>query len=144
MVAMMPIPNPASVLEYVNTAIAVASFLTSERLPATIESIKSYFSRRRETEPSEGFSKEAKDLIALLIIDPDLLKILEQKIRAALTGYRKCLISASTPQESDACDRTAERAICDTLNRIKNRNNGSLPGDFLSNQWNSFGCVRVA
>lgn len=133
----------ASVLAYIDTAVAVATFLVSERLPATVESIRSFF-RREEREPPPGFSPdEAQGLVALLVIDPGLLGDLTGKVRGAIDSYRNCLRNALRTQENDACDRRAERDVCDALNRIRNRNKGDLPTDFLINQWDSYGCVRV-
>ncbi len=133
----------ASVLAYIDTAVGVATFLVSERLPATVENIRAFF-RRERLEPPTGFSpEEAQGLVALLVIDPDLLDDLTDKVRGAIDSYRSCLRKASRPQENDACDRRAERDVCDTLNRIKNRNKDNLPTDFLNNQWESYGCVRV-
>ena len=125
----------ASVLAYIDTAVGVATFLMSERLPATVESIRA-FSRRERREPPAGFSPdEAQGLVALLVIDPGLLDDLTDRIRGAIDAYRSCLRKAERPQENDACDRRAERDVCDALNRIKNRNMGNLPTDFLNNQW---------
>ena len=133
----------ASILAYIDTAVGVATFLMSERLPATVENIKAFF-KREKREPPPGFSPdEAQGLVALLVIDPDLLKDLTERVRKAIEVYRKCLKKATRTQENDACDRRAERDVCDTLNRIKNRNKGNLPTDMLQNQWDSFGCVEV-
>ena len=133
----------ASVLVYIDTAVAVATFLVSERLPATVESIRAFF-RQERREPPLGFSPdEAQGLVALLVIDPGLLADLSETGRGAIDSYRGCLRKASRTQESDACDRRAERDICDALNRVRNRNKGNLPTDFLKNQWDSYGCVIV-
>lgn len=140
---MMAAPSPVSVLQYIDTAVAVATFLVSERLPATIETIKRYFSHKGKEEPTEKFAEKSQGLIQLLVIDPGLLSTLKDKIKSAIEAYKACLSTASRPQENDACDRRAERDICDTLNRIKSRNNGVLPDHELDNQWQSFGCVAV-
>jgi hypothetical protein len=133
----------ASALAYIDTAVRVATFLFSERLPATVQNIRAFFTRQK-AEPPPGFSPdEAAGLIALLVIDKDLLDDLTGIIRDAIERYRTCLRRAARPQESDACDRRAERDICDSLNRIRNRNKDNLPTDFLKSQWDSYGCVRV-
>ncbi|TAL82580.1 MAG: hypothetical protein EPN74_16900 [Rhodanobacter sp.] len=133
----------ASILAYIDTAVGVATFLMSERLPATVENIRSFFKREKRDPPPNFSPDEAQGLVALLIIDPDLLKDLSERVRKAIEAYRYCLRKAVRPQENDACDRRAERDICDTLNRIKSRNKGNLPTDILNNQWHSFGCVDV-
>jgi hypothetical protein len=133
----------ASILAYIDTAVAVATFLVSERLPATIENIRAYFGRSRREAPSEFSPDEAQGLVALLVIDPDLLGDITDKVRGAIDAYRSCLRKALRPQENAACDRRAERDVCDALNRIKDRNKDELPTDFLKGQWDSFGCVRV-
>lgn len=133
----------ASALAYIDTAVAVATFLMSERLPATIENIRAFFRRTAREQPSAFTPEEGQGLVSLLIIDPELLRDLSDIVKRAIEKYRACLRAAARPQESDACDRRAERDICDALNRIRNRNNGDLPTDFLQNQWASYGCVRI-
>lgn len=133
----------ASALAYIDTAVAVATFLFSERVPATLENIRSFFRRTNREPPPEFRPEEALQLVALLVIDPELLRDLGDIIKRAIDAYRVCLRAASRPQESDACDRRAERDICDALNRVRNRNNGVLPTEFLEDQWASYGCVRV-
>src|ERR1700733_11317518 len=111
----------ASALAYIDTAVSVATFLLSERLPATVQNIRAFFTRQK-VEPPAGFSPdEAAGLVGLLVIDEGLLKDLTHRVRDAIEGYRACLRKAVRTQESDACDRRAERDICDTLNRIRNR-----------------------
>lgn len=133
----------ASILAYIDTAVAVATFLVSERLPATIENIRFYFSHSRRDGPPSFNPTEAQNLIELLVIDPGLLNDLSERVGDAIESYRVCLREASRPQESAACDRRAEIAVCDALNRVRDRNNDVLPTDYLRDQWRSFGCVRV-
>ncbi len=135
----------SSILAYIDTAVAVATFLVSERLPATIENIQSFFSRSRRERPASFRPEEAQGLVTLLVIDPDLLDDLATRVGDAITSYRACLRNAPPfrPQESAACDRRAEIAVCDAINRVQDRNNDVLPTDYLRDQWQSFRCVRV-
>ncbi len=132
-----------SVLNYIDTAFGVATFLISERLPATIENIRAFFVGRRQEVPAGFRLEDVQQLIALLIIDPDLLSDLMDSVRRAADEYRTCLRNVQRPQERAACDRRAERDICDTLNRVRDRNGGDIPTDYLNDQWNSYGCIRV-
>lgn len=134
----------AAILQYIDTAIGVATFLMSERLPVTIENIRSFFRRKKVEKPEIFDPEEAKDFVASLItIDPIILNVLNDKVKDAIASYADCLRQAISPQENAACDRRAERSVCDTLNRLMDRNIGVLPSDYLKNQWAAFGCVRV-
>lgn len=132
-----------SVLDYINTFVTVATFLISEQLPVTIESIRKFFEPRGIAPPPDVTSPQALKFINLLVIDQDLLDDLTDETREGVKRYANCLKMASTTQERAACDRRAEKDVCDTLNRIKDRNEGDLPTDYLDKQWRSFGCVRV-
>jgi hypothetical protein len=124
-------------------AVSVAQFLVSERLAVTIDNIRSHFRQRGEAVPDDLESAEGAKLVEVLVIHPDLLDDLQKDTQSAIGSYRKCLERAQKPQEKAACDRRAERHVCDTLNRIRDRNNDELPTDFLQAQWASFDCARV-
>ena len=143
MAAGAAIGGAVTVLSYIDIAIKVATFLVSERLPATVNNIMAYFSRNKTTPPAVFQAEEARGLVALLVIDPGLLDHLTGTVSAASQAYMTCLRDASTVQEKAACDRRAERDICDTLNRIRDRNADDLPTGYLRNQWTSYGCIRV-
>jgi hypothetical protein len=136
-------PGAPNVLDYINTSIAIATFLISERLPATIETIRSYFVRKEERAPEGFLPEEAQSFISLLVIDKELLDDLTEKVKNSIDDYRDCLRKATRRQERDACDSRVEKDVCDNLNRIRGRNKGDLPTDYLNNQWDSFGCERV-
>ena len=87
-------------------------------------------------------SDEGVKFINLLVMDPDLLDSLEADVKDSETEYNKCLRNGKSPQERDACDKRAERRICETLNRIKDRNDDDLVTDYLRNRWKSYRCIR--
>jgi hypothetical protein len=133
-----------AVLKYMDTAIKVTQFLLSDNLKATVQNIRGYF-QKSDTAVPEGFVPEkAINLIsALSIIDARILGVLRGQIERAISEYATCLQNSSTQQERDARDRRSERAVCEALNRLMDRNGGYLPKDeFLENQWVSFGCIR--
>jgi hypothetical protein len=133
-----------SVLKYIDTAIKVAQFLISSDLRATVQNIGGYF-ERTDTVAPDGFEPDkAQNLIsALTIIDPRILSVLRDQVDRAISKYATCLQRSITSQERDACDRRCERAVCETLNRLMDRNGGGLPHDeYLEAQWMSFGCIR--
>lgn len=137
-------PEPVTVLQYVAAAVGVAKFLVSERLEATVSNIRAYFSQRNQEVPEDLDSTEGAALVALLVIDADLLSDLTRATHEGIYRYRECLKNADDDvRQRDACDRRGERDVCDTLNRIRDRNKDDLPTDFLREQWNSFRCVRV-
>jgi hypothetical protein len=133
----------ATILGYIDTAVKVATFLISERLPATVNNIKSFFTKKNEKQPTNFNPEDAKDFVALLVIDPELLGDLTKKVKKGLIDYRECLKKAVRRQESAACDSRAEQSVCDQLNRIMDKNEDVLPSEYLRNQWASFRCVRV-
>lgn len=135
--------NAASILAYIDTAIGIATFLMSDRLPVTVNNIRNFFRVQRREPPEDFDIEDSAPLVALLVIDPGLLEVLEDKVKNAIATYKNCIKAASRPQEDAACDRKAERDVCDSLNRIMDKNDGELPTQFLKNQWRSFGCVRV-
>lgn len=143
MPAAVPVSDPASALQFISAAVSVAKFLVSERLAVTVSTIRDYFSGQRRPVPQALDTADGVALVSLLVIDPELLEDLTEQAEEGIEKYRACLRSASSPQERAACDRRAERDVCDTLNRIRDRNNDKLPGAFLDGQWQSFRCVRV-
>jgi len=135
--------SAASILAYIDTAIGIATFLISDRVPVTVTNIRNFFRVQKREPPQELDIDDVTPLIALLVIDPELLGVLNDKVKKAIGAYKDCIRVASRPQEDAACDRKAERDVCDSLNRIMDRNDGELPTRYLQNQWKSFGCVRV-
>ena len=91
----------------------------------------------------EAQSADGLRLINLLVIDEGLLKTLTDQVRKAIAAYDRCLKRGKTRQDRNACDVRAERDVCEALNRIMDRNEDKIPGDFLNGQWKSFRCVRV-
>lgn len=134
--------NGATILSYIDTAISIATFFMSEKIPVTIDNIRSYFGRRDQEIPAYFDIEDANNLIQNLIIHPEILEVLQFKVKDALTIYKQCLLKAKKQQENHACDVRAEREVCDILNRILDRNNNKLPSKILQNHWVSFGCVR--
>jgi len=135
--------DPITLFTFLGSATSIASFLISlGRKEVTQETIGVY----REHIPEEYWkdlsSREGLDLINLLIIDSDLLEDLTGDVQSHKREYRRCLRKAQIPTERDACDRQVERGICETLNRIMDRNGGKLPTNFLEDTWISYACVR--
>ncbi len=131
--------NPT--LEYLNTAVTVAAFLISDDLKVTVENIRSYF-EKFPNNYSKLFESEQERTLIALIIDEGLLDDLTEKINDAIEDERTCINQASTGQEYDACERRAEKKVCDPLNYIKDRNDEDLPTDYLNEKWKSYGCLR--
>ena len=73
----------ASILGYIDTAVKVATFLISERLPATVQNIVSFFSKKKIPKPDYFNESEAKDFVAFLVIDKDTLGVISDLIRNA-------------------------------------------------------------
>ncbi len=131
-------------LKYLDISIKVAKFLISERLPSTVENIKSFFRRKNIEKPQNFELEEARVFVnALMNIDTRILDVLKAKVNEAINEYVDCLKSANSTQEGDACDRNAERSVCENLNRIMKKNNGNLTSEYLESQWSSFGCVKT-
>ena len=134
----------AAVLQYIDTGIKVAEFLISERLPLTINNIRSFFNRTEDEKPLYFDPNEVKDFVgSLMKIDSRILEVIGDNINDAIDNYAICLKSANGRQEKNACDIRAERAVCDSLNRIMDKNNDELPSEYLKSQWDSFRCIRI-
>ena len=130
--------EPISVLSIVATAVSVAKFLVSERLAVTVTNIRAYF---RDTPPPPPLTEpQAVGLINLLVIDPGLLDILDKQTRDAIASYGNCLKAATSTGQRFACDRRAQQDVCETLDRIRQRNAGEIPTNYLKQQWQSFNC----
>jgi len=164
--------DPITGIGLIGSACSVASFMRRNQLDATFENIRDAIPQVSQGMPEkqgqtekQGQQKPQKfqefpfdqqfqnvivspagiDLIKLLIIDEDLLKFLAGNARRAQVEYRKCIKAATNSQGRDACDRQVERRVCEALNRIMDRNGGSLPDlEDLANMWQSYGCARVA
>lgn len=132
--------DAASVLEYIDTAIGLATFLMSDRLAATEENMETYFQLEKSERPPEFGLAEAQPFVALLVIEPDLLFDITTIIHKAKDANKLCMEKAALESESENCDSEVANSICDVLNHIKNRNEGSLPTGILSNLWKLFSC----
>ena len=131
--------NPT--LEYLNLAIALVAFLISNDLSVTVANIREYF--RRNPNPLGVRFEQPQELALLnLIIDKGLLDRLTDKVKDAIDDETNCIKNAKTGQEMDGCARKAEKAVCDSLNYIRDRNNEDLPTDYLNDSWSSYRCVR--
>lgn len=128
-------------LDYIRTATTVATFLISQQLAATASNIRNYF--RGHSEPLAPLFEQPEEVafVGKLVIDRELLRGLTADVSESVKAYMDCLHHSRTPQERDGCDRRAERRVCETLNRIRARNQGQLPTDYLRHQWESYGCV---
>ena len=83
----------------------------------------------------------SRELIGVLIIDQGLLGDIQKIIDGCIQRYRMNLKKASSRADADLADRSAERCVCDALNRIKRRNNGQLPSGEFQKWWKSFRCI---
>jgi hypothetical protein len=84
---------------------------------------------------------EEHDFADNLVIDPHLLKDLVADIEKANREFRDVLEdpTSTTDQMNEAQSRAA-KAICKHLAKIRELNNGRLPGHKLQNEWQSFQC----
>lgn len=131
------------VLEYINTATAVAAFLISADLTATLQNVREYFRSHPSALSAQFEQPDEIAFVRALVIDRELLEALSDDVTGAIMAERDCLKRSSTPQEKDACGRRAEKRVCDSLNRIRDRNEDSLPTDFLNRRWRSYRCARA-
>lgn len=83
----------------------------------------------------------AREIVGVLIIDQGLLNDIRKIIDGCIARYRGMLKKASSRAQADQADKSAERCVCDALNRIKRRNSGQLPTGPFQNWWNSYRCV---
>jgi hypothetical protein len=134
--------DPITFFGFVVSACNIASFLISSGLRATATNVQEFFAEVPTKFHDDLVSDDGLELINLLVIDQDLLDDLIDDLRNSETEYRKCLRKGKTPQQRDACDRRAERRICETLNRIQDKNKDQLPTDCLRGRWTSYQCVR--
>ena len=132
--------SAASALEYIDTAIGLATVLMSDRLAATEENIEACLRREESGPPPEFSPDEAQAFVALLVIEPDLLYDLTTLVHKAKDTHNLCMEKAALAHEWEDCARQTGRSICEILNHIRNRNEGKLPTGALTDQWESFGC----
>jgi hypothetical protein len=130
--------EPLSVLQVIATAVSVAKFLVSKELAVTVKNIRAYFGPKPP--PPQFADQQAVNFINLLVIDRELLDILDKQTRDAIIEYGSCLKRAKSAGHRFACDRRAQQDVCETLDRIRQRNAGNLPTDYLDKQWKSFDC----
>lgn len=133
----------SNVLEYINTAVAIATFLISNDLKATVENVRQYFAVQKEPLDSTFLQVDEIKFVAKLIIDDDLLRELSDLANGAIHRERNCLKKATDAQSRDACARRAEKDVCDLLNRILDRNQDELPTEELKKRWLSYRCARI-
>jgi hypothetical protein len=93
--------------------------------------------RQAQTLKIEG----AETIIELLIIDGDLLKASTESIKRCLERYKAALKQAADRRERERADKQAERCVCEWLNRIKQRNGGTLPEGKFNDWWQSYRCI---
>ena len=84
----------------------------------------------------------AEKVISLLIIDEELLRDLKGAAERCLSAYRAQLKHGADRRYREKADRDAERCVCENLNRIKQRNDGLLPGEGpWERWWKSYRCI---
>lgn len=133
--------DAGSVFTFLASASTIASLLISADLKVTVRNVREFLSRVPREFREDLSSEEGIELINLMVIDPDLLGDLTGEVQKSERDYRRCLRKGKTPQERDRCDRRAERAICEALNRIRDRNDNDIPTEFLKKRWESYRCV---
>lgn len=127
-------------------SLEIAKFLTSSGLRATVASIRDFFAtpRARQIAPEVQTIFLTDEGIAfvgtLMTIGQPILDYVTEEIERAEAGYVACLRSSTTPGQRNKCDRDAEKLICETLDRAKNRNGGVLPAPFEP-VWTRYGCA---
>ena len=153
----------ALTFDYIKTATAIATFLISERLEATVTNIRSYFGtntslatlgyKRKRFNPRLGYSvttinsaavqfEQLQEVafIAKLLADPDLLNDLVKDADRSIIDFRDCLEGYVWPQERDPCYYRAQDRVCEILTRISPEDADELPTDFLKDQWADCRC----
>ena len=127
-------------------SLEIAKFLTSDGLRATVSSIRDFFSTSRgQRIPPEVQTVFLTDegiafIGTLMTISQPILDYVTEEIEQAEADYVTCLRSSTTPGQRNKCDRDAEKYICETLDRAKNRNGGVLPDPF-DPVWTRYGCA---
>ena len=134
--------DPLTFFGFISSACSIASFLISSDLKATTQTVRGFLSKIPENYRDDISSEEGLKLVNLLIIDPELLDDLTDDVHNYEKDYRRCLRRGKSPQERDRCDRRAERGICETLNRIMDKNEEEIPTEYLRTRWSSHRCVR--
>lgn len=127
-------------------ALEIAKFLTSEGLRATVSGIRDFFSTRRGREVPRDvqtifLTEEGAAFVAtLLTISKEILDYVADEVERAEADYVECLREATSRGERNRCDRDAEDLICETLERAKKRNSGTLPPGFQP-VWDRYSCA---
>lgn len=141
--------DPLTAIALISAACSIASYLKAYNRDVTLPNILEFLPRvdtggqaALSSSQAELTSESGLQLIHFLVINPDLLEELTQHTKNSEKDYINCLRRAKRSQERDRCDRIAERSICETLNRIMDRNDGRLPTEFLIRLWASYNCVR--
>lgn len=96
--------------------------------------------RRSKKDASPEMMANASTLSS--VINPRILNGYRKKIEEALHRWENEMSESDDDNEIHAIEARAERAICDFLNRIRNRNKGKLPNKKLQDMWDSFKCVN--
>ena len=130
-------------LDYINTAVALATFFIAEDLRVSISNVRSFF-RSKPSRLAPEFEKlDAIEFLTQLVIDEELLKELSGQVSGAIDDEKQCVKKAKSGSQMDACERRAERAVCNSLNYILNRNDDKLPTKYLQDKWTGYHCERV-
>jgi len=136
--------DPITFFGLIGSVCSIASYLSSINQEASSNNINDYISDIPEKYREDIISDEGIAFINLLIIDNELLNDLIKDVQVSENAYRDCLRIArgQRSQVRDGCDRKAERLICETLNRVMDRNDSVLPTEFLKARWISYQCAR--
>lgn len=136
------------VLETIASLITIALFFRDIGLPQTTSGVPDAEAMRRAMASQLGEAEQvalempgALEVVALLIIDPDLLDDLKRRVEDCIAKYRRAMGAGGPRGQQDVADKQAERCVCDALNRIKRRNDGKLPGGRFLDWWKSYRCV---
>ena len=134
------------ILQYIESLSSIASLVLQAHVSLRSDStadIQEALGRIELTDQQkEELSRNgAIEIVAIFVIDRDLLEEIEKMIRKCISHYRITIQKTGNRGSSDIADRQAERCVCDALNRIKRRNDGKLPAGDFQRWWTSYRCV---
>ncbi|MEP1422607.1 MAG: hypothetical protein ABJK59_12625 [Erythrobacter sp.] len=128
----------SSIAALLNQRRGQLGFAQNLDIPAQIEAVEDELNdRQRRALSLQG----AEEIISLLVIDEDLLRDLTMQIEKCIHSYRMALRGPNRRYRERA-DRQAERCVCEALNRIRQRNQGTLPPGRFSDWWISYRCLE--
>jgi len=134
------------ILSIIGSLASIASLAVQVGVPVrpdgTID-VRAAIARLRLTKQQEDALKRegAEEIVGILIIDEELLNDIEGRIQRCIEKYRAAIDGERKRGELDVADKSAERCVCDALNRIKRRNAGNLPPGDFERWWISYRCV---